>query len=281
MNIKTKIDTLRFFFKKKKVVVMCRVYYGEEWLKIALKNVEPYVYKIFILKSSKPWTPIDGISKPIDSKADDVTPILNELSNNSTKYIVIERDWGTLHNQLESFWTILKKDYPEVTHMWIVDSDEIYTGPNAKKMVSLCSNWKYYNKALRVNMYTYIKTIYYRVFPIEPYKPLAIIPIRDFVYFSEARNVEGVQKVVTDVYMHHFSLVMKDDKRLQMKFRKGVDGFEGVDNWYENIYMSLNENTKNFHTIKGNESQWASVEVVPPDKLPEGVEATYKSWNKE
>lgn len=280
MSFKSKFDSLRFLLKKKRVVVMCRVYYGEEWLKIALKNVEPYVYKIFILKSSKPWTPIDGISKPIDSKADDVTPILNELSNNSTKYIVIERDWGTLHNQLESFWTILKKDYPEVTHMWIVDSDEIYTGPNAKKMVSLCSNWKYYNKALRVNMYTYIKTIYYRVFPIEPYKPLAIIPIRDFVYFSEARNVEGVQKVVTDVYMHHFSLVMKNEERLQMKFHRNADEQDEDDNWYDMVYKNFSPSAKNFHIVKGQENTWASVEVLTSSDLPIGVEETYKSWGE-
>ena len=189
-------------------------------------------------------------------------------------------DWGTLQNQLESFWSILKKDYPEVTHMWIVDSDEIYTRQNAQKIVSLCSKWKYYNKALRVNMYTYIKTIYYRVFPIEQYKPLAIIPVRDFVSFSEARNIDGVQKEVVDVYMHHFSLVMKNDKRIQLKFSRNCDGFSGVDNWYEKVYVPFNENMKNFHTLKGHESQWASVEVVASDKLPEGVEEIYKSWNK-
>ena len=81
--------------------------------------------------------------------------------------------------------------------------------------------------------------------------------------------------------MHHFSLVMKDEKRLQMKFRNGVDDYEEVDNWYERVYIPFNENTKNFHTIKGNESQWASVEVVHSGKLPTGVEEIYKSWGKD
>lgn len=280
MELKNKLKTLGFFLKKKRVVVMCRVFYGEEWLELALRNVEPYVYKIFILKSTKPWDRIDGEEQKEKSVADNIEPILDRLSKNSDKYVIIEKDWGSQPQQLESFLQLLRNKYSEVTHLWIVDSDEIYTTNNARKIVSLCSNIKFFNKALRVNMHTYIKTIYYRVFPLEPYKPLAIIPLRDFVFFSEARNVEGVQKMVTDVYMHHFSLVMKDEERLQKKFRRGVDGFEGVDNWYDRVYKNFNKDTKNFHTIKGHESQWAGVEVVSEKDLPDGVVEVYNSWNK-
>ena len=274
MSVKSKINTLKFLFKRKRVVVMCRVFYGNEWLELVLKNVEPYVYKVLILKSNKTWNDTNHV-------ADDVKPIIDGLNARSGKYVYIERDWGDQWQQQDAAWNLIKKEYPEASHLLFLDSDEVYEPTEIKKLIKYCSSIRYFNRVLRVNMYTYIKKIYYRVYPLEVYKPIAIIPILDYVHFATIRDVVGAPKCVVNVYMHHFSLVMKDDNRLQMKFRKGVDGFEGVDNWYENIYMSFNENTKNFHTIKGNESQWASVEVVPPDKLPEGVEATYKSWNKE
>lgn len=275
MSIKSKINTIKFFFKKKRIIVMCRVFYGEEWMELALKNVEPYVYKILILKSNSTWNDTDYSS-------DDVKPIIDRLNENSGKYVYMERDWGDQWQQQDAAWYLIRKEYPEATHMLFLDTDEIYEPVDIKKLVGYCRSISYFNKALRVNMYTYIKKVYYRVYPLEIYKPIAIIPVLDYIHFSGIRDIDGAPKCTVDVYMHHFSLVRISDERIRKKMNKcGINKYEHVENWYENIYLPLNENTKNFHTIKGNESQWASVEVVASDKLPEGVEEIYKSWNKE
>ena len=253
---------------------MCRVFYGDEWIELALKNVEPYVYKILILKSNKTWNETNYV-------ADDVKPIIDRLNAKSGKYVYMEQDWGDQWQQQDTAWNIIRKDYPEATHLFFLDTDEIYEPTEIKKLINYCSSLRHFNRILRVNMYTYIKKVYYRVFPLEVYKPIAIIPLLDYVHLTTIRDADGAPKCTVDVYMHHFSLVMKDEKRLQMKFRNGVDDYEEVDNWYERVYIPFNENTKNFHTIKGNESQWASVEVVHSGKLPTGVEEIYKSWGKD
>ena len=274
MSLKSKFDSLKFLLKKKRIIVMCRVFYGNEWLELVLRNVEPYVYKVLILKSNKTWNEADYV-------ADDVKPIIDGLNSRSGKYVYIERDWGNQWQQQDAAWNLIKKEYPEATHLLFLDSDEVYEPTEIKKLIKYCSNIRYFNRVLRVNMYTYIKKIYYRVYPLEVYKPIAIIPILDYVHFSTIRDVVGAPKCVVNVYMHHFSLVMKDDKRLQMKFRKGVDDYEDADNWYERVYVPFNESSKNFHTLKGHESQWASVEVVKSENLPIGVENIYLSWNKD
>lgn len=274
MSIKTKINTLKFFLKKKRIIVMCRVFYGNEWMELALRNVEPYVYKILILKSNKTWNDTDYV-------ADDVKPIIDRLNVKSGKYVYMERDWGDQWQQQDAAWNLIRNEYPEATHLLFLDTDEIYEPAEMKKLAKYCNSIKYFNKALRVNMYTYVKKVYYRVYPLEIYKPIAIVPLLDYVHFATIRDIEGAPKCIVDVYMHHFSLVMEDEKRLQMKFRSGVDDYVGVDNWYEKVYVPFDENSKNFHTLKGNETQWASVEVVPSDKLPQGVEEIYKSWNRD
>ena len=253
---------------------MCRVFYGDEWMELALKNVEPYVYKILILKSIKTWNDSNYV-------ADDINPIVKRLSETSNKYVYLERDWGNQWKQQDAAWSFIRNEYPEATHLFFLDTDEIYEPAEAHRLVKYCNAPRYFNKALRVNMYTYVKSVYYRVYPLEIYKPIAIIPIIDYVRFSNIRDIEGAPKSVVDVYMHHFSLVMKNEKRLQMKFGRNCDGFNEVNNWYERIYIPFNENSKNFHPIKGNESQWASVEVVKTEDLPKGVEEVYLSWNKE
>lgn len=273
MSFKSKINTIKFFLKKKRVIVMCRVFYGDEWMELALKNVEPYAYKILILKSNKTWNKTNYIP-------DDVKPIVDRLNRCSGKYVYLERDWGDQWQQQEAAWNLIRKEYPECTHLMFLDTDEIYEDQDIRSLVKYCRNIHYFNKALRVNMYTYIKKVYYRVYPLEKYKPIAIIPMLDYVHFTTIRDIDGAPKCAVNVFMHHFSLVMKDEKRLQMKFRRGVDDYEGVDNWYENVYVPFNENSKNFHTLKGHESQWASVEVVKPEDLPAGVEEVYKSWHK-
>ena len=54
-KLKQKLDTLRYFLKPKKVIVVCRAFYGDEWMALAVKSVEKYVHKVLIVTSKYDW----------------------------------------------------------------------------------------------------------------------------------------------------------------------------------------------------------------------------------
>lgn len=269
-----KIKTAQFFLKKKKIIAVCRVFYGDEWMELALSKIEPFVEKILIVKSSKTWN-------ETNYEPDDISPILDRLQRLSNKYVLLEDDWGDQWQQQDKIWNLIRTNYSDFTHFFYIDSDEIYEESDLRRINKLIRSPKYFNRALRVNMYTYIKRVEYRVFPLESYKPIAIIPLLDYVRFNEIRSVEGCPIELAPVFMHHFSLVRKNEERIKQKLdNKGIDSFELVDNWYERFFLNFSPKIKNFHTLKGHEHQWKEIEVVSEENLPKGVMAVYKSWNK-
>lgn len=276
MSISNKIKTARFFLKPKKIIVLCEAYFGAEWMELSLKKLEPFVHKILVVIGEDTY---DGSGIPREN----VDEIYDKLSKNNNKYDILRGRWTSEQEQQNKALNYIRKNHEECTHLFKVDTDEIYTAQELKKIKKIIRRPNFFNKILRVKMYTYIKTVFYRVSPIEEYCPIAIIPILPYIHFSGPRKVEGANYKTIDCIMHHFSLVRKKDESIQTKFktRGDVKTSQLVDNWYPKFYIGFNEKMKNFHTIKGSENQWKSIEKVKEKDIPTGVPEVYISWKKE
>lgn len=275
MSIRNKIKTARFFFKPKKIIVLCEAYFGAEWMELSLKKLEPYVEKILVVIGEDTYDS-SGIPR------ENVDEIYGKLSKNNYKYDILRGRWSSEQEQQNDALNYIRNNHKECTHLFKVDTDEIYTPKELLKIKEIIRKPAFFNKILRVKMYTYIKTVFHRVSPIEEYCPIAIIPILPYIQFSGPRQAVGANYKIMDCKMHHYSLVRKKDESIQTKFktRGDVKTNQLVENWYQKFYIGFNEKMTNFHTIKGSETQWKTIETVSENKLPKGVPELYKSWGK-
>jgi hypothetical protein len=273
-SIIDKYLSLKFYLKPKKIIAVSRAFYGDEWMKTSLKSVQNHVHKILIVTSDKTWN-------KTNESPDDITKIFEDLNNQSKKYHLLRGSWDDQIQQQNDFLNFIRENHSECTHILFIDTDEIYEKEEIKKLLELTKKIKTFNSVIRVKMFTYIKSIYYRVSPQEIYQPIAIIPIRNYVYFSDVRLVETCPIYNSEVNMHHFSLVRKKDERIKAKFNNRAKSYNRVNNWFEKYYLNFDMNMKDFHPIIGNENQWHSIKKITPEELPQGVVKRFEEWSNE
>lgn len=275
-SLKNKLATLSFFFKKRRIIVFCRAYFGDEWMECALKSVEPIAHKILVVTSDKSWV------KESTAKPDDIASIVDKLrAEANCDYILHSGSWTSQIEQQNDVLAYIHENHKECTHMLFIDTDEVYEETELKKILQFAKSPRTFNMGLRVKMYTYIKSIFYRVHPIEEYQPIALIPLRKYIHFHAVRQTDSCNFVRSDIKMHHFSLVRKNDERIKVKFDTRKDGIPRVDNWFEKFYLNFSPEIKNFHPIVGKEDQWKSIEQVKKEDLPPRVVESYNAWNKQ
>lgn len=250
------------------------MFYGDEWMSTSIHSVIDHVDKVLMVDSDYSW---GGLEKKKEDTSSFVQTLINKFPS---KIDVYRNTWKTETDQFNDALSYIRENHPDCTHLMILDTDEIYESNEIERLIQLTKGFKTHNKSLRVQMYTYIKSIYYRVSPIEVYQPLAIVPIRKFTTFSGARVCSSSPLMDTDIKMHHFSLVRDSDEKIKTKFSTRNDQFERVDKWFEQYFVNFSPDMENFHPIKKNRTQWKALERVNPENLPEGVIAVYNSWNK-
>lgn len=274
MTFRNKLNTLLFYLRPKKVIGVSRAFNCQEWLELSIKSVIDTVDVMLIVQSSQPY-----LNAKIEFE--DMSLIINKIkSDYPSKVVVLERNW---YNEEQQFEDLI--DYSKYklkgTHLLFIDSDEIYSKKDAKRLAAMARSWKTFNKAVYVTMYTYFKSIYYRVFPTEPYKPLALFPLVNYLKVNNNfRHLEGVPRTDSNIIMHHFSLVRENDNKIRAKFLTR-DSYKRTENWYEKYFLNLDMNMKDFHPIIGNEKQWHSIKKIPQEELPHGVAERFEEWSHE
>lgn len=270
MKIINKIRTLVFFFKPRKIVAQCKLFYGDEWLELSVNSIANYIYKIIFVISDIPW------GKKNAYKGDDLEPIIEKLKQKYGEKIVIYRgSWDDQEKQVNAGLDYIKQNIPEATHCLYIDGDEIYTKDQIKKLISLTRKIKYFNKAIRISSHTYFKSIYYRIYPDKSPKLLALFPLRDYIKYYDARNVTAAIAEL-QIYFHHFAYVRRSNERMKGKIETHKASEPIIDNWYENIWLKWTPETINFHPFKPD--FFHSVIKVKPVDLPEGVVEAYNKW---
>jgi hypothetical protein len=275
MNLINKLKTLSFFLKPKKVVAMYKLYFGDEWLECSVDSIVRKMYKIVFLISDIPWgdnTNIEG---------DDLQPIIDRLNKKYPGKIVIHRgSWNRQLEHVKAGMRFVKEKFPEASHLLYVDSDEVYPSPELDKLLRLMHEWPYFNRVIRVQYNTYFKTIYYRITPRSWPTAGALIPLRDFTDFIDARNVFTVNSVdVPYIFYEHFAYVRKNDERIRQKIEAHRETEPIIGDWFNDVWMKWSPQMNDFHPT--NPHFWKTVETVSRKELSDDIVATFESWKNE
>lgn len=275
-NILSKVQTLFFFLKPRKVVAQYKLFFGDDWLEVSVDSIAPYVHKILFVVSEVAWG--DNIENP-STQGDDLTPIFDKLQEKyPSKIVIIKGKWNKQIPHVEAGLDYIKKHIPEATHCLYIDGDEIYTKTQIEELLELIKKWKYFNSAIRLNYYTYFKSIYYRIDPINYALCLTLFPIRPWVHYRNERNVNAKIIERPDMFFEHPAYVRKDDEKMRNKIEAHKETEPIYKNWYHDVWLKWTPEMKNFHPT--HPDIWESVVKVDPKELPVKMVKTFESWQK-
>lgn len=272
MSLKSKIKSFLFFFKPRRYVALYKLFLGDEWLELSVNSIAPYVHDIVFVVSEVPWG-------GVDVKGDDLEPIINRLQKkNQGKIHLVNGKWDKQLSHVQAGLTYIKNKIPLATHCLYIDSDEIYTKTQIKKLLSLTRKPAYYNREIRWNYRNYFKDIFHVIAPIKYPLPMVLFPIRGFVEFINARGVNLGFVEMPKYYYEHFAYVRKDEDAIRRKIEAHRETEPIIGDWYNDVWLNWTPEMKNFHPT--NPEFWEGVIAVRPEDLPDSVVEAFKSWHK-
>lgn len=276
MSLYTKIETIKFFFKRRKFVAQYKLFFGDEWLEASVDSIAKYMYKILFVISDVAWG--DDIENP-KIKGDDLTPIIEKLqAKYPGKIIVYKGSWNTQLGHVQAGLDYIKQNIPDATHCLYVDGDEIYREDQLQKLLNLARKIKTYKSAIRINYNTYFKSIYYKVDPIKYPTALALFPILEWVQYRNARNVNAKINDVYDIFYEHPGYVRFDNEKMWSKIEAHRETEPIIGDWYNDVWLNWTPEMKNFHPT--NPDFWEASIPVKECDLPSGMVEAYKKMIK-
>lgn len=248
-----------------KIIALCKTFSGEEFVGAMIDSIYNQVDKIVFVHSDTSWTNKKGntvkeVVKKWKSEKDNLDKIVNlewDCINQIEQY---EYGYNWIKNNLKSNFIML------------VDTDEIWDEEDLIRAKEYLISNRMYN-AFTVNMYTYIKSPFYRLKNIEPCKPTIFIR-------NSCNSIKGVRgnKIVPrlclkNIFMHHFTYVRKDFNSIIEKIMASTkaDGLNTIDlnKWITEKWDKLPDSSiTNLHTSKGFEHYWLGVKKISKEELP-------------
>ncbi|HGJ63828.1 TPA: hypothetical protein ENS27_00400 [bacterium] len=273
MSAINKIKTLFFYFKPRKIVAQYKLFFGDEWLEVSVDSIAPYMYKILLVVSDIPWGKNNNII------GDNLEPVIKKIKNKyGKKILIINGSWDKQIDHVKEGLEYIKKNIPEASHCLYVDSDEIYKKETIEKIVKICRSFKSFNSAIKINYNTYFKTIYYKISPIKYPTALVLFPIRKWITYRDARNVNAKIEYHYNLFYEHPAYVRISDEKMKMKIEAHRETEPIIGDWFNTVWMKWSPDTRNFHpTIP---DMWESVVPVDESELPQHMVSVYLQWNK-
>lgn len=272
----SKLDTLRFFFKKRKIVAQYKLFFCEDWLEVSVESVAKYMHKILFVVSDVAWG--DDPDNP-KIKQDNLDPVLEKLkAKYPDKILIIRGSYNKQIPHVQAGLDFIKENIPEATHCLYIDGDEIYREEQIISLLKLTKSLKTFNKAIRINYNTYFKTIYYKIWPIKYPTLLVLFPILPWVTYRNERNVNAKILDLTDLYYEHPSYVRKEETQMKDKIEAHRETEPILGDWYNKVWLNWTPETKNFHPT--NPEFWENVIPVSEEELPKVMVESYKKWGE-
>lgn len=170
---------------------------------------------------------------------------------------------------------------PTADYYLIIDSDEIWETEVLRKAWDVVQKTR--KSAYHVLTHCYFKTWNFRVVEGVPYRPLVFLrrgfrfkvkrridwwtlPGRFLEYARLGRKPKTVN-LPERLKLHHGSSV-GDDDRILTKLTNYSHANEVGPEWFEQVWKNFSVDTKDFHYIPAETSNYKSIEVVATDRLP-------------
>lgn len=266
-----------------KITALVKTNKGHEFVTAMIESIYDYVDSIVFINSNINWR--------------------NEFTGNTVKYEVYkwqkqyDKDRKIFHFEcnvssqqlqynLGYFWA--KKMFDPDWFMCI-DTDEIWDDINIRNAIKYLQSANLYN-SIGSNMFTYLKSPFYRVSNIEMCRPTVFVrPILD-VLLGIRGNKLTPRLIPHDLFFHHFTYVRKYEKDVFNKIFTTLEGdrddvkqtnLVNMDDWIKNKWNKL-PRSKNLHTTLHFEESWEGVKKVKLIDLPKSLhnKKIIKEFNK-
>lgn len=252
-----------------KLVAFYKVFSGEEWLLPSVLSIYNHVEKIVILTSDYNWS---------GSKGNPSIPMIENIvfdNDPDGKIIHIHHNEVDQLKHCEFGYNYIRKNLI-YDFVMLIDSDEIWDDENLIRAKHHLSAEPLNSGILtyRTQTYTYVKSPFYRVHPIEQLHPVCFVRSTLSNLGTEARACSFKEtQLIDDVYYHHFVHVrLSSNKVLEKIITSHISEKqpyrEIMDEWVPNCWNKL-PNVVDFHVAIGFESTWKSIVVISKSELPQ------------
>ncbi len=258
-----------------------RCLYGEDYIQQSIKSIEPYVDKIFIFYSTRPWGDVSEVvylneSIKFPKKFDNILEKIKEL--NSPKVIMVEANTYSPHNQLTLYINNhVLKNYDRPNTILVTEVDHVFSEHQIENMIL---NFEKSN----------VPTCSSR--QVEHWKsPLFRIPERKQRTGAVLWNMKTVELLprtgtqanipnmpIIDYYVHNLGFAVSDKvmywKHLTaLAFSKKIGDSLPNEGWYENKWLSwdIKNNNTNLEISFGREADIPFAYPYNPSYLPRSL----------
>lgn len=256
-----------------KIIALMKTWSGQEWLKACVESIYNYCEKIVLLTSNISW---------IGAKDNPSIPIIKEIQechDINKKVIHINHDEpDQLKHCMYGYKYI--QDNLACDYIQLIDNDELWDKQNYEKAIYYLKKEPGY-KAYRTQMYTYIKSPFYRIDPIEALKPVCFIKpdLKDMGLEPRGCAIKPFY-TMQDVYCHHFVMVRQYPNNVFEKLIQShiteKQPYERLDKWIPivwnnipNVPTSWTQQRGGFHMAIGYGKNWKGIKQVNLADLPE------------
>lgn len=254
-----------------KIIALIKTWTGEEWLKACVESIYSHVDKIVLLTSNISW--IGGQGNPS-------LPVIEKMLkcyDLEKKLIHIEYDEPNQMKHCMFGYRYIQNNL-NCDYVQLIDSDELWDIENYQKAIRILTE-NPGHKAYRTQMYTYIKSPFYRIDPPESLKPVCFIKSDLDDMGLEPRGC-GIHPFITmdNVWCHHFVFVRYHfNKVLEKLIQSHVSEkqpYEDMSKWIPEVWNKIPNYNKSvfpngMHPAIGFGHQWPAIRQIAYSELPE------------
>lgn len=233
-----------------KVAAVMVVHNAADFIRAAIDNVIGSIDRVLVLSADSPWN-------AIGKYAPDSTRILLHEMEASGRYPKMLVKRINFANEIQArTWGLnfVRREWPEITHVLILDHDESYSPSGLAGLLNFVDaypkTWNFYT-----TRETYWKSLDWRIYPREPYKPLTIHSTKwelgnykDGITTHREIGEANKQLIPEGVCVqHHASWVRANDGKIREKFETFMHSKEILPGWFEEKWLGWTPDTLDFH----------------------------------
>jgi hypothetical protein len=258
-----------------KIVALYKTFRGEEFLKASIRSIYRYVDKIVLVNSETAWTGRKGNTCK--------KTILQEMASHDPGNKIVNIDYDTM-DQVEQcaagFHYI--KDNLDCDYIMLIDSDEVWDRYNLEQAFQYLRQNNEPEYVYKTGLYTYIKSVHYRVDPVEPLEPVVFVsPKLDNLGTSQRCYGLPSKIMHTDkghkIRYHHFVYVRYEFNTILEKIISSHVSedcyYQDMSQWISQVWNKLPHIQKKWeegiHPAIGFQRHWKKLITVSGDALPE------------
>lgn len=264
-----------------RIVALCKTFGGYEWVEPMIMSIYDHVDKIVFVNSEISW---------IGRLGNTCKPLIDKFKKTKDKEDkIISLDYNSIDqlDQCEYGYRYIQENL-NCDFVMLIDTDEVWDDfhlNNAKTFLDKHPMYYAYTSAL----YTYIKSPFYRIMPVEPMRPVVFISPNLKSLGKHSRCFDVDYKVDMDIMVdpplkqgtpaiafHHYVYVRNDFNTILEKIISSHVSenryYEDMSWWIPEIWNNIpNVPTKykdGFHPAIGFNGNWKKVEIIDKSLMP-------------